>query len=159
MHDKAYCYNNYIEQDILKQTKRYEIMKTESHQIPHGMFDIDYRSAIFKVGDGVSMHGYTDSEAGTVVEVSKSGKKVKVRQNKAIISPDFKPAFDIGGFSAHCSNQQEQHYTYEEDNEGSVSEYSLRKWRGIKVWTRVNGTPDGRSSLSHGRRKFYDYNF
>lgn len=134
-------------------------MKTEPRQIPHGMFDIDYRSAIFKVGDGVSMHGYSDSEAGTVIAVSKSGKRVKVKQNKATMSADFKPKFDIGGFAAHCINQQDQAYDYEEDSEGSITEYSLRAWRGIKIWTRVNGTPDGRSALSHGRRKFHDYNF
>lgn len=134
-------------------------MKTLPHQVPHGMFSEDYRSAIFKVGDGITMHSYSDSEAGTVIEVSKSGKKIKVRTDKATISPDFKPEFVEGGFAGHCTNQSEQSYTYEQDEEGGVKEYSLRTWRGIKVWTDLGGSPNGSSAISHGRRKFHDYNF
>lgn len=134
-------------------------MRTEPKDIPHGMFDKDYRSAKFQVGDGVSISRYSDMDAGTVVEVSKSGKRVKVQLDKATLSPDFKPEFIIGGFAGHCINQQDQTYTYEIDPDGRIEEFTLRTWRGVKVWTPKGCTPDGSSAIYHGRRSFHDYNF
>ena len=121
--------------------------------------DERYPFAIFKVGDGASCGGYSDSHAGTIIAVSKNGKRVTWQQDVATLDPNFKPEFVAGGFAAHCTNQHEQSYTYERDPNGSIREFSIRKWRGRYVWTPLGGTPDGRQQLFGGRYEFYDYNF
>ena len=56
-----------------------------------------------------------------------------------------------GGFSAICTNQNEQEYTYEKDPNGST----IRAF-----WSEVNGCymHDG-CKVINGRHEFYDYNF
>lgn len=94
-----------------------------------------------------------------MVWVSKNGRQVEVRRDTAILDPNFKPEIIPGGFVGHCINQNEQSYTYEENLNGQVSRFSLRKWRGLYVWTAKGTAPGGRQELSKGRKKFHDYNF
>ena len=102
------------------------------------------------VGDGVTVNLWSDRHAATVIKVTKS--TVTVRRDKATLSPDFKPEFIPGGFAAHCTNQDEQKYTYEPDENGR--QYTFR-WS--KKYQRY-GQP-GNLTLSKGRHEFYDYNF
>lgn len=118
-----------------------------------------YPFDIFKVGDGATKRGYSDAHAGTVIKVSPNGKRVWIQRDKATLDPSFKPEFIPGGFAGHCTNQDEQTYTYERDPEGQVYEVSLRKWRGRYCWTAKGCSPDGRQHAALGRREFYDYNF
>lgn len=103
-----------------------------------------------KVGDGVTVNYWSDRHAGTVVKVTKS--TVTIRRDKAIKDPNFKPDFIIGGFAAHCTNQDERTYTYEPDENGQLTTIH---WS--KKYNRY-GTP-GNLSVSKGRHEFYDYNF
>ena len=121
--------------------------------------NVKYPFDLFKVGDGVTMPGWSDSIAGTVISVSKNGKRVVVQEDKASLDPTFKPNFIPGGFCAHCTNQQEQSYTYERNEIGALYDFSIRKWRGRYMWTRIGSRPDGGQKLYLGRNKFYDYNF
>lgn len=77
---------------------------------------------------------------------------VTVRRDKATLNPDFKPEWIPGGFAAHCTNQEEQSYTYEPDESGTV--YTFRWSNKYQRY----GQP-GNLSLSKGRHEFYDYNF
>jgi len=121
--------------------------------------DSRYPLPIFKVGDGATYRMYSDAKAGTIIEVSKSGKQVVMQKDKATLDPNFKPDIVPGGFSGHCVNQNDQTYTYEADPEGSTIKFTVRKWRGRYVWTVAGTTPDGRMQLGEGRNEFYDYNF
>ncbi len=106
--------------------------------------------ATIQIGDGVTVHLWTDSHAATVIK--KTAMTVTVRQDKATLDPNFKPEWIPGGFAAHCINQGDQTYTYEEDPDGKI--YTFR-------WSRKYGsygTP-GNLQLTKGRREFYDYNF
>lgn len=103
-----------------------------------------------KVGDGVTINLWSDRHAGTIIKVAKAS--ITVRQDKAILDPDFKPEFIIGGFSAHCTNQNEQKYTYEPDENGH--EQTIRWSRKCNQY----GRP-GNVTVSKGRHEFYDYNF
>ncbi len=102
------------------------------------------------VGDGVTMHYYTDAEAFTIVK--RTAKTLTLRKCKATLSPDFKPEFVPGGFLGTVINQHEQSYTYEEDEHGV-----LRKayWSDAKQGFYVGGC----LRCTKGRHKFYDYNF
>lgn len=106
--------------------------------------------ANIQVGDGVTVNLWSDRYAATVIKVTKSS--VTVRRDKATLNPDFKPEWIPGGFAAHCTNQEEQSYTYEPDESGTVHTF-----RWSNKYQRY-GQP-GNLSLSKGRHEFYDYNF
>lgn len=105
-----------------------------------------------KVGDGVTIHLYSDAHAGTVIKKTKT--TITVQQDKATIDPNFKPEFIVGGFAGHCTNQHEQTYTYERNPNGNVTVY-----RWSKKYNRYQGGGDGSIIVTKGRREFYDYNF
>ena len=133
-------------------------------------FLIERFPPILEVGDGVSDHGYSDVHPYEVIEVSKSGKKAKVRAMKADRDPEWKPVMHVGGFSAHCSNQHSQRWILSSDPNGSVMEISLRNLKcdpkynhgleKIQKWVPVGRKGEiGKTQISAGARKFYDYNF
>ena len=132
--------NPAIASSILDDIKRFVVDYDGFHLTP----------ANAKVGDGATVNFYTDRNAGTIVKVTKCS--ITVRRDKAIIDPNFKPQFVVGGFSAHCTNNNEQSYTYEPDENG---ELTTVRWS--KKFNRY-GTPDN-ITLSKGRHEFYDYNF
>lgn len=104
-----------------------------------------------KVGDGVTMHLWSDAHAGTITKVTKTS--VTVQRDHATLNPDFKPEVVPGGFVGHCTNQNEQSYTYERNESGT--EYTFR-WSN--KFNRFQNTKTG-MRLSKGRHEFYDYNF
>lgn len=108
----------------------------------------------FKVGDGVSWNGHSDSYAGTVVRVSAT--RVCVVEDEAVLlngfdsgEPDALVATP-GGFCAHVEGRQRYEY---KPGSGSRITFTLRK--------------DGRMMraestycfLTPGRSKHHDYNF
>lgn len=102
-----------------------------------------------EVGDGCTLILWTDKEAYTVIRKTKT--MIVMQRDKAIKDSTFKPEWVPGGFSAICTNQEEQSYTYEADPNGSV----------IKAyWSEVKGcyVHDG-CKVINGRHEFYDYNF
>ena len=105
-----------------------------------------------QVGDGVTIHLYSDAHAGTVIKKTKT--TITVQQDKATIDPNFKPEFVAGGFAGHCTNQNEQTYTYEQDPNGHITTY-----RWSNKYNRYQGGGDGSVTVTKGRREFYDYNF
>ena len=82
-----------------------------------------------------------------------SDKTIDIREMRAEIDPDWKPILHAGGFSAHCSNQNEQTYTYSSIEDGMITRIRLQK---NGVWKDKYGT---RYSLSDKPVRFYDYNF
>lgn len=105
-----------------------------------------------EVGDGVTIHLYSDAHAGTVIKKTKT--TITVQQDKATIDPNFKPEFIVGGFAGHCTNQNKQTYTYERNPNGNVTVY-----RWSNKYNRYQGGGDGSVTVTKGRREFYDYNF
>jgi hypothetical protein len=105
-----------------------------------------------EVGDGVTLHLWSDAHACTVIAKTKT--TITIQQDKATLDPNFKPEWIAGGFAGHCTNQSEQTYTYERDPNGQI--YRCR-------WSEKNGCfqtgGDGSMKITRGRREFYDYNF
>ena len=95
-------------------------------------------SPIPEVGMAATILSWSDRDAGTVIEVSKSGKTVKVQADKAT-------RIDKNGVS------EDQEYEYERDPKGIVETFRLTK-RG---WN----SKSGRRVAFGYRRKFYDYCF
>jgi hypothetical protein len=95
-----------------------------------------------EVGMGATVLGWSDRHAGTVIEVSKSGKRIKVRLDKAT-------RIDKNGMS------ESQEYTYEPDPDGTEYTFSLRqdgKWRLV-------GEAKGKTVALGYRRHYHDFSF
>ena len=106
--------------------------------------------ATAKVGDGATICLWSDRHAGTIIKVTKS--TITVQRDKATLDPNWKPEWVAGGFAGHCTNQDDQTYTYERDLKGEVETF---RWS-----TKYNqyGQPGNLRAIK-GRHEFYDYNF
>lgn len=123
--------------------------------------EIQDRLAPMKIGDGAAIGFYSDVHAGTVIWVSKDGKRLKVQEDKAILLNGFKSGepdaiqFSPGGFCGHTSGSQR--YSFEPNPDGSIHEFSLR----LNGFWRKKGEPmtgSGTRLIKH-RTHYYDYNF
>lgn len=101
-----------------------------------------------KVGDGVTVHLYSDAHAYTIIK--RTANTLTLRRCKATIAKDWKPEFIPGGFSAICVNDSEQRWQYEEDEDGKIVKANWSK-HGFRV--------DGCLYVTFGRHEHYDYNF
>lgn len=104
-----------------------------------------------KVGDGATIHLWSDAHAVTIVKVTKTS--VTVQRDIATRDPEWKPEFIVGGFAGHCTNQHSQTYTYEQDPKGELTTF---RWSNKYQQYRISKSG---LSLSKGRHEFYDYNF
>jgi len=100
------------------------------------------------VGEGATLHFYTDAHAFTIISVSKSGKSFKMQRDTATRLDD--PITIIGGFSGHTVNNRNIRYSYEQNTDGGVIEVRMtqRGWKHRATQT-----------VTSGRGEFYDYNF
>ena len=105
-----------------------------------------------KIGDGATVCLWSDCHAGTIIKVTKCS--ITIRRDKATLDPNFKPEFVAGGFAGHCTNQEEQTYTYESDPDGYTETF-----RWSNKYNRYQGGGDGSVKVIKGRHEFYDYNF
>lgn len=82
-----------------------------------------------EVGDHAHINHWSDVSPVTVVK--RTAKTITVRYDKATRDPNWKPEFIVGGFSAHCTNNDEQKWIIEEDENGRTETFRLRKigWR------------------------------
>ncbi len=95
--------------------------------------------------------GYSDITPYEVIKVI-SDKTIVIREMKADRDPSFKPEFDIGGFSAHCTNQSDQKWIISSVETLHTVRARLQKngkWKSIY----------GEHRLSNEPKCFYDYNF
>lgn len=101
-----------------------------------------------EIGDHAHIQHYSDVSPVTVIK--RTAKTITVRYDKAELNPDWKPEFEIGGFSAHCTNNDEQQWDITEDPDGRTETFRLRKcgWRNAAD-----------EKLLPGWAKHYDYNF
>lgn len=101
------------------------------------------------VGDGVTLRYYSDAEAYTVIK--RTASTITVQRDKATLDPNFKPEWDVGGFAGHCTNQNEQTYSYERNENGAIKTLRYSKKHGRFMFLE--------KAILLGRHEFYDYNF
>lgn len=109
----------------------------------------EYFKESAKVGDGATVCWWSDSKAYTIVK--RTAQTLTLRRCKATLSTDFKPNFIPGGFCGTVINQNEQTYSYEEDENGEII---TARWSKVKRGFYWNGM-----YVKAGRSEFYDYNF
>jgi len=94
---------------------------------------------------------YTDVDPYEVVRII-SEKTIEIRAMKAKRDESVKLEFHVGGFSAHCSNQDQQKWIITSDETAPIKRIRL----GKNGWKDAHG---GRYSLADKPCKKYDYNF
>ena len=115
------------------------------------------------IGDGVSVSVWTDRAAYTIVK--KTPTTITLRADKAELINRDELRFDVGGFTAHCENPEDQRYSYEADPQGREIKISLRRWADeegneCRKWKRSGtGTFEQGGNAYAGRRAFRDFNF
>lgn len=97
-------------------------------------------------------YGYSDVNPFEVIKAV-SAKTLEIRSMTAEPDKSVKLDFHAGGFSANCSNQQEQKWIISSNPSGEVKRIRLNS-KG--KWQDKNGA---KFSLSDKPVKFYDYNF
>ncbi len=138
-------YTEYLkrEEDIIRHSKSWEEQEKNLKAL--------YRQAMLdlQVGDGITVNLWTDRHAYTVIR--RTPKTITVQRDKTTLNPEFKPDIIVGGFAGHCTNQNEQTYTYEPDTNGS--KLTLRFSEKQCAFTYLG------NAISLGRHEFFDYNF
>lgn len=104
-----------------------------------------------QVGDGITLRGYTECYAYTVIR--RTAKTITLQRDIATLINGDELEFIPGGFAAHCTNQRIQKYEYTPNPDGGVVTIRRNK-KGN--WVRPGETGKG---AFMGRREFYDYNF
>lgn len=120
----------------------------------------------FQVNDKATFNLYSDSNAGYIVKVSKSGKKVWFCRAEAKLlngansgEPDALE-FSPGGFCGHTSGFQRWQIAETPRNERPTC-FTLRVQKnGEEIWKMVgHGTYSPGCTLSGGHHHHYDFNF
>lgn len=107
------------------------------------------------VGDGITISGWSDAHAYTVIEVSPSGKTILAQRDKATRTNRQDDIVTPGGFAAHTESPKGQQWDYEADPEGNIIKLTKRSdgfYRQVGVTYRQGGA-------RVGRHEYYDYNF
>lgn len=132
-----------------------EIIWDKTHHLPH-----PYREQVesdmyadwlneMSIGDHCHVVLWTDIKPCTVIKRTKS--TITIRYDTAVLDPTWKPEFDIGGFCAHCSNNDEQRWNISEDVNGVVEVFRKHK---NGMWYNLSDC-----RLYPEWYCFYDYNF
>tara|TARA_R110000744_G_scaffold46466_6_gene102713 strand:+ start:321 stop:686 length:366 start_codon:yes stop_codon:yes gene_type:complete len=107
-------------------------------------------------------HGYSDVSPYEIVRIV-SDKCIEIRAmdtSENINKADLE--FHVGGFSAHCSNQNSQDYIYTSNTENPVQKIRLNKVGMLSAtepnmaWKCKYGA---RYNIAEAPYKFHDYNF
>jgi hypothetical protein len=104
------------------------------------------------IGDGITICGYSDRHAYTVI--AKTLKTITVQQDDAKLD-GWKPDISPGGFAGHCNNQnnQDSHYIYTQNKKNFTQILHANKDGKFKE----HGS--NHPNVILGRHEFYDYNF
>jgi hypothetical protein len=94
----------------------------------------------------------SDIQPFEILSISKSGKKITIREMDAQLDQNWVPNFVAGGFTANCSNQEDQSWCFM-PNEANPEIAAYKRADGY-FWSTY-----GKHRVAAKPRKFYDYNF
>lgn len=127
-----------------------------THEKPDPTLDILF-AAWPVIGMGATYHGYSDSQAHTVVAVSATGRRVTLRRDKATLLNGANSGeadalhFSPGGFCGHTSGTQRWSYAPDPDGATQIASLTGKGWR-------VGGL-SGAPVTMGARMEHYDFNF
>ena len=103
-----------------------------------------------EVGDHAHVTLWSDVEPVTIIAKTKT--TLTVRYDKAERDPNWKPEWIVGGFSAHCTNNDDQQWIISEDPNGNTEVFRWSK--RLNCYKNTGGC-----KLHPYWAKHYDYNF
>lgn len=107
-----------------------------------------------KILDGVTLNYYSDSHAGTIIEVLRNGRQITIQRDSAVRSNQTEDNFATGGFAGHVSHPKGQLWDITRNLDGATFKANWSaKYNRFYV-----GGPKG-TSVTAGRYESYDYNF
>lgn len=109
-----------------------------------------FNPADIKVGQGITLHSYSDANPYEIIAISKTGRQATIREMKATLNRDKSSLeFHTGGFAANVTGKQVWDIESDEDGYVRKMNWSNKKQRFVA---------DGKNA-SLGAYKHYDYNF
>ena len=111
----------------------------------------DYNNGTLKpeVGMYCNRFFYSDIKPYEIVEVNKTGKTLTLRSVDAELDKSWKPEFIEGGFSGHCTNNNEQKWVFKSNPKNTTFKVRLSK----------KGYDKGNFYVGPEPRYKFDYNF
>lgn len=128
--------------------KTYDINGYVARQNAQDALVREYNSGL-EVGDKAHVKLWSDVNPCTVIKRTKT--TVTVRYDTATRDPNWKPEWIPGGFSAICTNIEDQQWIIEDDADGSTERFFWSEKENCFVHNGCRLTP--------GWLKYYDYNF
>lgn len=128
--------------------KTYDIYDWRERQLAQDKIVHDYNISL-EVGDKASVRLWSDQNPCTIIKRTKT--TVTVRYDKAEQNPNWKPEWEAGGFSAVCTNIEDQQWIISDDENGATEKFY---WSDKENCFIHNGC-----RLTPGWYKYYDYNF
>ena len=119
--------------------------------------------AALNIGDGVSVSVWTDVGAYTIIKKTRTTMTLRSDSAKLVNRDELR--FAVGGFMAHCENQEDQRYEYTPNPNGCEVKITLRRWADDegnerRKWKRAGtGSFQQGGNAYAGRRAFRDFNF
>lgn len=131
----------------------------------------------FQIGKGVTVCGYSDREAFTVIK--RTAKTITIQRDKATLLNGYKSGepdalkFYPGGFHGHTEGVQRYHYERDENGEIlvarlrkqprrvslTVGEYTRDETGNLITYKLVPDFKVGSKTVIAGRSEHYDFNF
>jgi len=107
-------------------------------------------------GEYLTETGYSQSYPWKVIATSPSGKTITLQKVEVATDPEWKPKFIAGGFTARCTNQNEQTHIFVglSDRLMTVRLKKSRYCGSDKLWGNK-----GTEFIANGAVEHYDYNF
>lgn len=110
-----------------------------------------------QVGDKVHVCFYSDVLPGTVIK--RTAKSCTVRYDDVAKDPNWKPEFVVGGFAAHCLNQESQSWIITNNPDGVTYRFFLHKSGQWQMSSAGSNEAGRRPRLGPGWVYKLDYNF
>jgi hypothetical protein len=107
-----------------------------------------------QVGDGTSVHMFSDSQSFTIVDVLRNGRQIVLQRDSAVRSNQSDDTFSPGGFAGHTESPKGQLWDITPDPDGATVKAN---WSAKRDRFFVGG-PKGRP-VTAGSYERYDYNF
>ena len=107
-----------------------------------------------QIGDGASVHLWTDSHSYTIVDIARGGLQIVLQRDAAVRSNKAMDTFISGGFAGHTESPQGQKWEITQNSDGSIVKAN---WSAKRNHFFVGGSKG--QPVTAGRYEYYDYNF
>lgn len=108
-----------------------------------------------QIGDGASVHLWTDSNSYTIVDIARGGLQIVLQRDDAVRTNQKDDTFTPGGFAGYVQHSVKgQQWEIKPDADGGIVKANWSPKHGYYFVGGANG-----QTVTAGRYEHYDYNF